>query len=1212
LGISVRNCPPQEELLAFHLGTLPEIAVDALAEHLEECSDCSATLQRFEESDDPFFEALRHPSPEIYSDSTRIPDGHAEDEADTAFVVEVLSLPGYDILDTLGRGGMGVVYKARQQRLNRAVALKQLVCKQQRDLARARREAESLARLQHPNIVQIFEIVEHEGRIYLALELVEGGTLSARLRGKPQPAEASAQLVETLARAIHSAHLRGIVHRDLKPSNVLLAKSEAVSSGPASAWSGFSPKITDFGIAKQLSFASGDTREGDVIGTPGYMAPEQAGGEAVQVGPAADVYSLGVLLYELLTGRVPLLDANVVETLLRVRNEEPMPPRRLAPRLPRDLEIICLKCLRKEPGQRYASAEALADDLHRFLSHQPIRARPTPMRDRLRKWVERHPGIAALTALVVLTAVLGFFLVAWQWRRAEDKAALAQDREEREKEARLQVQGLVAGNALSEGVNLCENGETAHGLLWMVRALEIAEAVGEGDSARAARCNLAAWQPFLTRHQADLPHGSWVWAVAFSPDGGTLATGSYDRSVRLWNAEGKPRSKPLEHRFPVWRIAFSPDGKNLLTASGIPPKAGPGGEARLWDVSSGRLLASWTHPSRVGIAVFNPVMPTCVTFSAEEAVIRSLRDGKTIGKPLKHSSPSQHSSNQIKTGGLSPDGKQVVTAGEDRTVRFWDAATGEPQGKTLYTAAPVQRVAFSPDGRTLLTGAIDGTVQMWDVATGKPRSPALANQGPVYAAAFSPDGTIAATASAIHRKDSRTQEDMSLGGEVRLWRVPTGESLGPPWQHPGEVWSLAFSPKGRRLLTGCMDGKARLFLIATGEQMATLPTASSGNVTQVAFNPSGTSCLIADTGGGVPVSGRIWQVMPEDSLPRVLLHNISVTALKFSPDSRLLLSGGKDHLAQLWDVATGKPQGSPLPHKYDVVEAAFSQDGRSLFTVCRVTDLSKPQLSDAALWDLKAGRQRPDMHPPRVTSAAFCDQGRTLLLADTEGNLQLHDAATGKPIGPPLKPSCPAHSLEFSRDERTLLMGTAGGAVLWDWKARRQRKKLSSGPGGAVAYFYPDESGLLLVQKGFGQVWDRDGTAPTAPPRFHAAGGISDLAFHPDSRSVLIRDNESRARLWDVPTGKRIGPAPGPTGIARVAFSPNGRRLAVAGQFGRVALWETSQPMQGSSERLRLWAETLAGMELDSQQIIHPLDPDEVRRRRARLDELGGPPADGF
>jgi tetratricopeptide (TPR) repeat protein len=304
--------------------------------------------------------------------------------------------PDYEILGELGRGGMGVVYKARHLPLKRAVALKMILAGAHaapEQLDRFRTEAEAAARLQHPNIVQIYEVGEHDGRHYLALEFLEGGSLAHKLHGLPQPGPDAARLVEVLARAVHFAHERGIVHRDLKPANVLLAD-------------GGQPKIADFGLAKLLDGGTEHTDSGAVLGTAGYMAPEQAGGRSREVGPLADVYSLGAILYELLTGRPPFVGQNFFETLVQVRGATPVPPRRLQPTVPRDLETVCLKCLEKEPRRRYASALALADDLRRFLDGKPVHARRTPPWERAWKWARRHPAGAALAAALVL-AVLG-------------------------------------------------------------------------------------------------------------------------------------------------------------------------------------------------------------------------------------------------------------------------------------------------------------------------------------------------------------------------------------------------------------------------------------------------------------------------------------------------------------------------------------------------------------------------------------------------------------------------------------------------------------------------------------------------------------------------------------------------------------------------------------------------------------------------------------
>jgi eukaryotic-like serine/threonine-protein kinase len=341
-----------------------------------------------------------------------------------------LIVPGYEILGELGRGGMAVVYKARQTSLNRLVALKMILSGPhagKAERARFRSEAEAIARLQHPHIVQIYEIGDHEDRPYLALEFVEGGSLSQVLKTTPQKPGAAAQLVGTLARAMHAAHERGIIHRDLKPANVLLVPSdrpEAIALGSADEaadYDRYEPKITDFGLAKQLDKAAGQSVSGQIVGTPSYMSPEQAQARTKEVGPAADIYALGALLYDLLTGRPPFKTDTPADTMIQVIHTDPVPPSRLQPTVPHDLETICLKCLHKEPNRRYPSARALADDLARFLAGEPIQARPVSRWERGVKWARRRPVAAALAAVSVLAAIslmLGGFVWAEYQRQA--------------------------------------------------------------------------------------------------------------------------------------------------------------------------------------------------------------------------------------------------------------------------------------------------------------------------------------------------------------------------------------------------------------------------------------------------------------------------------------------------------------------------------------------------------------------------------------------------------------------------------------------------------------------------------------------------------------------------------------------------------------------------------------------------------------------------
>src|SRR5438132_253255 len=337
------------------------------------------------------------------------------------------SVPGYELLGVLGRGGMGVVYKARHQRLQRLVALKMILSGAHagpQELARFRAEGQAVARLQHPNIVQIYEVGEQNGQPYFALEFVAGGSLAQRLDGTPQAVRSAAQRVEVLARAMHHAHQQGIVHRDLKPANVLLTRSNpthGVRLGKSPVEAGhYEPKITDFGLAKLLAGGEqNQTRTGAVMGTPSYMAPEQAAGKTKEISPAVDIYALGAILYDMLTGRPPFKAASSLETLQQVVLNDPIPPARLQPRVPRDLDTICLKCLQKDPRQRYGSALALADDLRSFLAGEPIRARPVSGLERLARWCRRNPRVAALLAALLVVFVGGFALVTWQWLRAE-------------------------------------------------------------------------------------------------------------------------------------------------------------------------------------------------------------------------------------------------------------------------------------------------------------------------------------------------------------------------------------------------------------------------------------------------------------------------------------------------------------------------------------------------------------------------------------------------------------------------------------------------------------------------------------------------------------------------------------------------------------------------------------------------------------------------
>ena len=485
-------------------------------------------------------------------------------------------IPGYRIEAELGKGGMGVVYKAQHLLLDRTVALKTILAgagADEAELTRFRIEVRAVARLQHPNVVQIFEVGEHDGLPFFCLEFCPQGSLASKLKRNVLPPRKAAHLVEQIARGMHAAHQQGIIHRDLKPANVLLTEDGT-------------PRVADFGLAKKLD-EQGQTATEAVMGTPSYMAPEQASGQSRQVGPAADVYALGAILYECLTGRSPFKAASAWETIQQVLTVDPVPPRQLARSLPRELETICLKCLEKNPARRYASAEELAEELRRWQAGEPISARPVGRLEQAVKWARRKPTAAALAAvsvLALLVVLVGGGLFTLFLTQQRDRAVKAEEKAEqraddanqarqqalRDKESALLAQKTAlrhaAGSAYDSGQQLCERGEVSQGLHWLARALEHARSAGDADLEAAARWNLGVWSRELHTLALVLPHPGEkkVNAVAFHPEGKIIATGSAAGIVRLWDGEsGQATGQMLRLPKPIRSLVWQPGGKSL-------------------------------------------------------------------------------------------------------------------------------------------------------------------------------------------------------------------------------------------------------------------------------------------------------------------------------------------------------------------------------------------------------------------------------------------------------------------------------------------------------------------------------------------------------------------------------------------------------------------------------------------------------------------------
>ncbi len=694
----------------------------------------------------------------------------------------------YELLEEIARGGMGVVFKARQVSLNRLVALKLISAGALAtpDLVkRFKAEAEAAASLSHPNIVPIHEIGEHQGQHYFSMGLIEGRNLRQALarrrsgsnqlsvisnqsHGRPKELNThhwslitSAKLVSTIARAVHYAHQRAVLHRDLKPSNILLdAQGE--------------PHLTDFGLAKLIEKESTLTHTYAVLGTPAYMSPEQARGATKDVTTAADVYGLGAVLYEALTGSPPFAGGTSMETIRQVLDQEPRRPSILNPNIDRDLETICLKCLEKDPQRRYASADALANDLDRWLNREPIQARPTTGWERTIKWTKRKPAIASLTGLLLICIGLGVSAVIWQWRNAVKAREEATQKAFAEARARERADEALAVLEIQRAEEFFAAGDSSRALAYLARVLR----QNPANEVAAARVLSA-----LTLRRFSIPltepfkHAAAVFSVQFSLDGQRVVTASLDKTARVWDAKtGQPLTEPLKHEAAVHSAEFSPDGLWVVTASWD-------GKAQVWDAKTGQAPSeTLTHESGVVSAQLSPDGQRVVTASnAKTARVWDAKTGQPLAELVKHDGA-------VVSAQFSPDGQRVVTkTSEDETARVWDAKSGHPLTEPLNHEAEVYSAQFSPDSQRVVTASKDKSAQVWDAKTGQPLTEPLKHEAVVWLAQFSPDGRRVVTASG--------------DTTARVWDARTGQPLTEPLKHDGEVHSAQFSPDGQRVLT---------------------------------------------------------------------------------------------------------------------------------------------------------------------------------------------------------------------------------------------------------------------------------------------------------------------------------------------------------------------------------------------------------------------------
>jgi WD40 repeat protein len=1084
----------------------------------------------------------------------------------------------FQIRRELGRGGFGVVFLAFDPVLQRDVALKVpkadvLVSPELR--ARFQHEARAAACLDHPNLVPVFDAGEDGLVCYIASAYCPGITLAEwlRLRKEPVSIEEAAELVVTLADAVHHAHSRGVLHRDLKPGNVLLEAPGGREFDPEASTLAYMAKITDFGLAKIAQEGPGayKTQSGILMGTPCYMAPEQTGGKTNQIGPATDIFALGAILYELLTGRPPFRGETVLETLHQVRAEEPISVRRLRAKVPRDLETICLTCLQKEPQRRYASAADLAGDLKRYLAGESIRARPVGQLERLGRWCQRNPPLAFAVSLagllVVATACLAIAYAAQQ-ANAAHSLRLEQARTQ---EALKKAQRLSANLALDRGLAFCEQDETDRGLLWLVRSLELAPPEAT-DLKQAIRANLGVWFDALNlklMHDLELP--GLPLAATFSPDRRVAYTVSSDGTIRGRSiATGEPVGEDFQTEPGLHAAAFSADGRLLVTCSDR-------GGAQLWDLEQRKPIRSLLPASKVAktAALSSDAKIAAIAIDKGAVELRDIATGELVGEALPHRK-------MVAGLAFSCDGKLLLTGCEDGAARLWDVETATPRGAGFPHLGPVDAVAFSPDGQTVLTVCLDAMSRFWNADTGEPIGPNLAHNARATACAFSPDGRLAVTASA-----DRT---------IRLWDPSTGEPLGPPRFHTAALRTVAFSPDGQWIVAGGRDS-ARIWQVQKlRESILRHPAA----VQTIALSGDGKTAVTACQDG----IARVWDLGTSQVVP-LLGHANALEAAAISLDGRTVATASWDGTARLWDAASGRQLHLLSGHKGIVKAVALSPDGKRA--------LSASYDGTARLWDVCTGALvgSPLAHEGTIESwaIAFSPDGKLALTGSNDGTARLWDAETGQAKGV-LKHPAPVHAVAFRPDGRAVLTGSTDNAArIWDITTCKLLQVFRDHQGSVrhVA-FSPDGQTIATASfDGTARLWDAaSGRTIGEPLRHHAR--VRSVAFHPDGKLVLTAGFDGTARLWDAATGKPVGPPVRHHGwVVDVRFSADGRSFFTGSCDGTVHIGAIHHPMPGDPREIACLVQMVTGMQLDQQGVIRVLDAPDWRDRMREYKRSVGP-----
>jgi WD40 repeat protein/serine/threonine protein kinase len=944
----------------------------------------------------------------------------------------------YTLTAEIGHGGMGVVYRAEQkQPVKRTVAVKLIKPgMDSRDvLARFDAERQALAVMDHPNIAKVLDAgLAASGRPFFVMEHVRGVPITQYCDDKKLTPQERLSLFIPVCNAVQHAHQKGIIHRDLKPSNVLV---EIVDGRPI-------PKVIDFGLAKALGqkltdktlYTAVDTR----IGTLEYSAPEQAAGRSFDVDTRSDIYSLGILLYELLTGAPPFTHEELLrvgdEEMRRViREDEPSKPskklsssgevpaiaanRHLEPaKLTRlvqgDLDWIVMKCLEKEQDRRYETANQLGQELQRFLADEPVQAGPPSAGYRMRKFLRRNKGPVFAAALVLMALVAGVIgtsiglVIAVQAREGE--AEQRQVAEANEAKAQKETKRAEDEKKLADIAKRAaeENERTAE---WRLYASQINSAQREWETSNvhlayhylnSCRQDFRGWEYdylytlFNKNQQTIRGHAEWVLIVAFSPDGKKIVSGSWDKTLKLWDASNGIEILSLKgHKGAVDCVAFSPDGKEIVSGS-------DDGTLKVWDASSGQeTLTLEGHKAQVSSVAFSADGKKIVSGSWDGMLkVWDASSGQVIKTLKGHDG-------WVTSVAFSPDGKKIVSACTDKTLKVWDASSGQETLTLERHTRSVQSVAFSPDGKKIVSGSADKTLKLWDASNNQEILTLKGHTEEVISVAFSPDG----------------KEIVSGGddGTLRVWDASSGQETSTLKGHAYAVTSVAYSPDGKRIVSGSADKTLKLWNASKAPDALTLK-GYTGIVHSVAFSPDGNKVVIGSWPGT-----KVWDASSGQEILALKVEPHQVISVAFSQDGKKIVSGSMDQTLKVWDASSGIKTLSLKGHTDTVESVAFSPDGRMIVSGSRDGTLK--------VWDASNGQEILTLkgHTDRVESVAFSTDGKKIFSGSWDGTLKVWDASSGQEILSLKRRNDWAGSLAFGPDGKKIVSGSRDKTLkVWD------------------------------------------------------------------------------------------------------------------------------------------------------------------------------------